>query len=114
MTPPKPPLDLKNSGRAMWIDLTSRLDLDVHELSVLHQVGRTADRCDDLDRAIRKDGVVTPDGRPHPLLRESREQSIALARLIAALRLPVDIADPAKRPQRHGGARGIYKIVSAK
>lgn len=51
----------------------------------------------------------------HPLVVEARQSSIALARLVAALRLPDDAVDgeEAKRPQRRG-IRGVYSGAGAR
>jgi hypothetical protein len=108
--PPKPPPDLKQSGRVMWSALVERLHFDAHELRLLHEACRASDRCDDLDRALREQGAVLPSGRPNPMLRESREQAITLARLVTAMRLPEDITDPAGRRSQRRGARGIYHL----
>ncbi len=71
---------------------------------------------DKLAAVIDKDGPTVQGGRMHPAVRESRQQQIVLARLLAALRLPAgDEADPApaRRPQRRSGARGVYPIGGA-
>lgn len=97
----------------MWIDLVAHLDLDRHETQVLHEACRVADRCDELDKALRKSGSVLPSGKSSPLLVEARLQQITLARLLAALRLPEDISNPKQRPQRHAGVRGTYRLAES-
>lgn len=61
--------------------------------------------------------VDSPQGtKAHPAAVEARQQRIALARLLAALRLPAGAdGDEAqgRRPQRRVGARGVYGIRGA-
>jgi hypothetical protein len=93
-------------GEALKAAVLDVLDLDAHELALLDEAGRVADRLDALEAALARDGLLLPDRRPHPALVEARQQAITLARLIAALRLPDDIG-AAERPQRRG-PRGVY------
>jgi hypothetical protein len=93
----------------LWSALVDRLHLDAHELRLLHEACRASDRCDALDLALREQGAVLGDGRPNPMLRESREQAITLARLVTAMRLPEDLGEPERRSQRRG-ARGVYHL----
>jgi hypothetical protein len=68
------------------------------------------DLLDELEALVRKDGpvVTTPQGpRAHPAAVEARQQRLTLARLLASLRIPTE---DAARPQRRGGARGVYAI----
>jgi hypothetical protein len=105
----QPPSDLKarGRGRRLWRAVTLALQLDEHEGLLLHEASRVLDRLDALDTAIRKAGPLLPDGRPHPALAEARMQQQAFARLVASLRLPLDLSEPDRRPQRRG-ARGSY------
>jgi len=90
--------------------------LDEHEMVLLIEAVRTVDLLDQLDVAVRRDGVLLegPSGtRAHPAAVEARQQRIALARLLAALRLPSGDAGDEKvtaRPQRRSGARGVYGV----
>jgi hypothetical protein len=59
--------------------------------------------------------VDSPQGvKPHPAAVEARQQSITLARLLNALRLPNgeegDEQVGARRPQRRPGVRGVSHI----
>jgi hypothetical protein len=109
--PLKPPGELQKSGREMWAAVHQRLDLDRHEQQVLLEACRVADRLDALAAAIRKHGVLLPNGDAVGALVEARQQQITLARLIASLRLPEDLNEPTRRPQRRGAARGTYRLV---
>ena len=106
---PRPPRDLRRSGARLWRDVVEALSLDSHELALLHEAARACDRCDELAAVLRSQGVIVA-GKPNPLLREVREAQITFARLVAALRLPEDIREPGRRPQRRSGARGIYAL----
>ena len=116
---PKAPPQTRAPGRALWESITTEYDLEEHERVLLIEAVRTVDALDLLDAAVRRDGPVTetPQGtRAHPALVEARQQRIALARLLAALRLPSgDVGDEklSARPQRRSGARGVYGIRGA-
>lgn len=103
----KAPRGLSRDGRSLWGSITDVYDLERHELAVLEQAARVADRVAALDAIVDTEGVIEPQtGRAHPALVESRQQRLALARLLSALRLP-DRADV--RPQRRG-MRGVYNV----
>jgi hypothetical protein len=100
------------SGARLWRDVVGRYVLESHELLLLRQAVRAVRAADMLDRlatVIDRDGP-TIDGRMHPAVRESRQQQIVLARLLAALRLPNGDEADQHRPQRRSGARGVYPI----
>jgi hypothetical protein len=107
--PPSPPKGTSASGRELWRQVVSRYHLDAHELGLLREAVRTLSDLDALADVIARDGHMLPDGRVHPAVVEARQQRITVARLIAALRLPEDAADD-NRPQRRGGARGVYAL----
>jgi hypothetical protein len=106
--PPKPPAGLKSAGRAMWAGILTHLALDRHEELLLLEACRVADRLEALDAEIAKRGAVLRNGRPSPALVEARQQQITLARLVVSLRLPEDMTDPVRRPQRRGAVRAAY------
>lgn len=106
--PSNPPRALRKGGKRLWAAITEAVTLDVRDQVLVLEAARVVDRLDGLDRVIRKRGLVLPDGRPHPALAEARQQQITLARLVAALRLPEDLADPTRRPQRRS-VRGAYR-----
>jgi hypothetical protein len=90
-------------------------DLDEHELTLLREAVRLVDRCDALAEVVDAEGTMTlgPGGlrRAHPALVEARQQQIALARVLAALRLPSG-DEAAGRPQKRVGVRGTYAMQS--
>lgn len=113
---PRPPRGLQTAGRNLWKATVGRLDLDAHEHLLLLQACRVADTLDALATAAVGQPLTVTNARgdevAQPLLVESRQQSIVLARLIASLRLPEDIDGEGElggRPQRRGAARGAYR-----
>lgn len=115
----RPPAGLADAGRRLWRSVVSDYELEEHERRLLTEACRTVDVLDDLEAKVRADGplVDSPQGmKAHPAAVEARQQRIALARLIAALRLPAgDEGDRQRnaRPQRRVGARGVYGIRGA-
>ena len=109
--PPNPPAGLRTPGRALWRAVMAEYDLDEHETAVLRQAARLADVCDELQRTIDADGIMSESSqgaRVHPAAVELRQQSVALARLLTALRIPTEDDG---RAQRRPGVRGVYGIA---
>lgn len=115
--PEEAPTDLGAEALALWSSVVDAYDLEEHERTLLVQAVRTVDLLEKLDEEVRRDGplVESPQGqKAHPAATEARQQRIALARLLAALRLPAgDEGDQqaGARPQRRVGVRGIYGIT---
>jgi hypothetical protein len=106
---PQPPSGTKASGRRLWRSLVDDVNLEEHYLALLREAVRTVDMLDSLAEIIADEGpmIDSPQGRRmHPAVIEARQLKIVLARLLAALRLPSNEDD--RRPQRRGGARGVY------
>lgn len=89
--------------------------MEEHELALLREATRTVDVLDSLDVRYAET-VQLLDGKAHPALVEARQQRIALARLLAALRLPAgedgDVQKGTRRPQRRSGVRGVYEMMA--
>lgn len=103
----KPPQGLGRRARALWGAVTAALDLDERDLALLGEACRVSSRLDELDAILRREGAMC-EGKIHPALVEARQQEIAFARLIVAMRLPEDLSLPSHgRPQRRG-TRGFY------
>jgi hypothetical protein len=113
-----PPRGSGINGAKLWRDVLGKYELEEHELALLREMVRTVDLLDRLAAITAREGLVVsgPHGsKPHPGVVEARQARIALARLMAALRLPAgDEGDPAagRRPQRRVGVRGIYAPAS--
>lgn len=109
------PATLGEAGGRIWRSVADEYDLDEHEKALLLEVARTADVLEQLDAVVRADGPIVRDSkgraRTHPAAVEARQTRILLARLVAALRLPS--GDDGDRPQRRGGARGVYSGAGA-
>jgi hypothetical protein len=114
---PAPPDGLAEQGRALWSSVVDDFELDVHELLLLRQACRTADLIERLDEDVEARGVTveSPQGeKTNPSIVEARQQRIALARLLSALRMPSGETGPGKadsRPQRRMGVRKPYGIT---
>lgn len=111
---PTPPRGTKTNGAKLWRDVLGKYELEQHELALLREMVRRVDLGDQLHAIAASEGLMVtgPHGsKPHPALVEARQNSIALARLTASLRLPAgDEYDQVKgrRPQRRVGVRGVY------
>jgi len=117
---PTAPRGTRAPGRRLWRAVLEEYSLEEHEMALLREAVRTVDLLDELDGLVRRDGALqdSPQGlRAHPAAVEARQQRIALARLLAALRMPAgagdDVQAGARRPQRRAGARGTYGIRGA-
>lgn len=105
---PQAPEDLGEAGRGLWLDVVESFEMEPHDLTMLGEACRISDRLGELRAVVARDGVTveSPQGmKGHPALVESRQQAIAQARLITALRLP-DEDDQPRKP--HRGPRGTY------
>src|SRR3954468_1997106 len=116
MSKPKAPDGLRASGRRLWSSVVDDYELEEHETALLVEAVRTIDLLDLLDARVRDEGpiVSSPQGdKANPAAVEARQQRIALARLLAALRLPSGEEgdqQASARPQRRSGVRGVYGI----
>src|SRR3954470_1663415 len=115
----KPPADLGADARELWSSVVDAFDLEEHERALLVEACRTVDLLAKLDAEVRRDGPLIDSSqglRAHPAATEARQQRIALARLLAALRLPAGEdgdQQAGARPQRRVGVRGTYGIRGA-
>lgn len=111
---PNPPSGTGRSGRRLWRSIVAVYELNEHELALLRQAARTADVVDDLQAVVDREGALTTtrlgETKAHPALVELRQQRLVLARLLAALRLPVDDPASGQRTQSRP-LRGIYGIA---
>jgi phage terminase small subunit len=118
---PTPPSGLSAEAVGLWWAVLEDYDLDAHELALLREACRTLSTCDRLAALVDAEGLTAKGSQgqtvAHPAVAEARQQRLTLGRLIAQLRLPEgeDDARPSKatndgRPQRRGGARGLYAI----
>ena len=104
---PAPPPGTGAAGRRMWRSIMVAYQLSETEDVLLRQAVRTADHVASLDAVLAAEGLMVPgrDGlKAHPALVEVRQQRLVLARLLAALRLPVE--ESSARSQR----RGVYGL----
>jgi hypothetical protein len=116
------PEGLGVGGRSLWVSVTADHSLDAVQRVTLLEACRSKDRLDKLDEVLRGD-AETWMSLTHRVLTEDYELKIddalgkanqtanLLKQLLAALRLPDDVAG--KRPQQRGGARGAYAPAAA-
>ncbi len=102
---PAAPKGTGPSGRRLWADVVTRYELDVHEELMLRQAVWTVDCIDRLQKLVERDGDMYDSTRTHPALAEIARHEAMYLRLVASLRLPDEVDE---RPQRRGGARGVY------
>ncbi len=108
---PAAPRGLKAAGRRLWDSTCADFELEPFEASLLEQACRTADIIETLQSVVDSLGVDCA-GRE---LAEVRQQRLAFARILVALRLPAGLDDEpgrARRPQRRG-IRGVYSMGGA-
>ncbi len=114
MNNPRSPKGAGEAGVALWDAVLEEYELEQHELLLLREAVRTVDTLDVLEARVAADGPLLGSSqgeRAHPALVEARQQRIALARLLAALRLPAGEEESGdRRPQRRVGVRGVYGI----
>ena len=78
------PRGLGPGGRRLWKKVTDEYELAEHEQRLLLEICRTADQCDRLYE------VTSESASASPAMAELRQQRLALARLISALKVPAD------------------------
>ena len=81
---PAPPTGAGTSGRRLWRSVVGDLELDPHEELILVQAVRCVDRLDEMAEALKGAPLTVVnakgDEQPHPLLVESRQQSLLTLR----------------------------------
>ena len=105
----KPPKGLSVEAQRLWTKTTTDYELAEHELALLLKACRTLDIVAELEAIVAAEGAVisSPQGsKAHPALVESRQQRLAFARLVAALRIP----DEAGTRKQQRGIRGVYQV----
>ncbi len=113
---PPPPKGAKTAGKTLWRALCGDYDFEQHELALLREAVRLVDLLDELQNAVVADGAVIVDSKGdtkvHPAAVEARQSRLALARVLAVLRLPEgeDGTDRLARPQRRAGVRAPYNV----
>ncbi len=99
------PSDLRRRGVKLWVALSEAHSLDGAQEIVLHEACRLADRLDSLAGPAGEDPTSGA-------ARHARDSAQAMARLIAALRLP-DAAGRKPQARQMRGALKPYENVSS-
>jgi hypothetical protein len=79
------------AGTKLWDSVLEKYALERYELVLLEQICSTADRLDELEKIVAREGLssISPSGeRAYWALVESRQQQVIYAKLLGALRLP--------------------------
>lgn len=91
------PKGLGAAGRRLWRAAVAEYEFDAAEVELLRTACRTVDELARIETALSEAGSLTVKGstgqpRAHPLLEEARRHRAVLARLVAALDLPDEVA----------------------
>ena len=107
---PRRPAGLGPDGAKLWSHIVGEFALEPHELLLLAEGCRQADRLQAIARALDGADLTVTNFRgdevTNPLLVEARMLSQQFARTLASLRVPSGEQDDV--PQRRGSARGTY------
>lgn len=103
-----PPAGLSGPGRELWKSIAAEFEMATHEAAQLEEACRCRDRIAQLREQVDLDGLMlssSQGSRLHPAVAETRQQQLALARLLATLGVPGLAEDdlPTSR-----GVRGVY------
>lgn len=104
---PRSPNGLEAAGRKLWTSVVEDFELADHELAQLEEACRIRDTINALRDVVAVEGysITSPQGvRVHPAVSEIRNQQLALARVLATLKVP-GIDDDLPRSR---GVRGFY------
>lgn len=104
---PRRPSGLKAGGAHLWDAVVADFEMATAEAAQLEEACRTRDRIRELDAAVTRDGLMIASSqgmRMHPAVAEARAQRLALARILATLRVPG--LDDDLPPSR--SVRGVY------
>lgn len=108
----RPPKGLARAGRAKWREATADYVYDPAESAVLLQFCRLTDHLEALEGELSTSSAVVKGSRGQPvispILQEIRLQSLALAKLAAALDLP---APKASTPRRKGRLSSVEPMI---
>jgi hypothetical protein len=99
----------------LWRAVLGDYELDEHETTILRESLPDRGLLDDLQALLDAEGITSESSqglRVHPALVELRQQRIAFARLLTALRIPIGDTGVG-RTQTRGGIRGVYGIAGS-
>ncbi len=115
---PRAPEGAGKEGRRLWAGVLDEFELAGHELAVLRQAVRAADRCEALAAVLAETGLTQPTAhgsvKLNPVAAELRASELALCRLLLCLRIPlggVENEDGARG--QHRSMRGVYGLSGA-
>ncbi len=102
-----PPPDLLEGGRRLWHRVLGTYDLGPHELTALVQACRLTDRLDTYADLIASAAILDEEtGKLSAVLMQERLTSVAVVKMLSALRLP-DLAD---EDEHRGGPAPVLPL----
>jgi hypothetical protein len=115
---PRAPEGAGREGRRLWSSVLAEFELSGHELTVLRQAVRAADRCEQLAEVLAETGLtqLTAHGavKLNPVAAELRSAELGLCRLLLCLRIPLGgVQGDSDGQGQHRGMRGVYSISGA-
>ena len=115
---PRAPEGAGREGGRLWTSVLAEFELSGHELSVLREAARAADRCEALAAALAETGLtqLTAHGavKCNPLAAELRSAELGLCRLLLCPRIPLGgVEDEHGARRQHREMRGVYQIGGA-
>lgn len=109
------PPHLDRSGKKLWREIARDYDLRPDEYRVLEDACREADLIEHLAEAQRQSPIMISGSMGqqvlNPLIGEVRQHRVALAGLLAKLKLPDDAGEV---PAGSGGASGDDRATKAR
>lgn len=108
MSSNRKPVGLDAAGKKLWSAVDSDFELAEHELAQLEEACRIRDTIVKLRGQVSADGLMigsSQGSRLHPGVVEIRQQQLALARILATLKVPGLEEDGASSTR---GVRGVY------
>jgi hypothetical protein len=115
---PRAPSGSGPEGRRLWSSVLREFDLSGHEIAVLRQAVRAADRCEDLAAVLAETGLTTTTAhgsvKLNPVASELRAAELGLCRLLLCLKIPLGGVDDEQAGRgQHRGLRGVYSVGAA-
>lgn len=111
MSAPVRPKDLGPAGRKLWAAIVAGWELADHEVLVLADACRQADRAAEARRLIDAEGITVESGRaglkPHPAVAIERNAQASVVTLLRS----IGIAAGAEQVRNRGGRFGTLRAV---
>lgn len=111
MSAPARPRDLGAAGRKLWASILAAWELSEHELLILADACRQADRAAEARKLIDAEGITVDSGRaglkPHPAVAIERNAQASVVTLLRS----IGITAAAEQTRDRGGRFGTLRAV---